>query len=92
MMIAGLRSGSSIQKNTWRRLAPITRAALINCGGSEEKPDRKIRKVSEVHCQTSVRMIAHWAAVGSDSHRILGLMPNGSINGARSWLSGPLSR
>ena len=56
-----------MMKKIWRRLAPMTRAALISCGGKAEKPDRKIKNVSDVHCQTSASMIAHCAATGLDS-------------------------
>src|SRR3546814_19849057 len=76
MMIAGRSRGSSTQKKIWRLLAPITRAALMSCGGSAEKPDRKIRKVSAVHYQMSAKMIAHCAASGSDRQRIRGFKPN----------------
>ena len=69
----------------------MTRAALTSWRGRAAKPDRKIRKVSEVHCQTSARMIAHCAATGCDSQRMRGSMPKRSRKGASIWLSGPLS-
>ena len=75
MTMAGLSSGNCTRQKICQGVAPMTRAALTSCLGSAEKPDRKIRKVSEVHCQMSAMMIAHCAAIGCDSQRMRGSMP-----------------
>ena len=91
MTMAGFRSGNWTRRKICQRLAPMTRAALISSGGRAEKPDRKMRNVNEVHCQTSARMIAHCAARGCDSQRMRAVRPKGVRNGDRIWLRGPES-
>jgi hypothetical protein len=86
--ITGVSSGSSTWRNTCQRLAPMTRAARMGSGGSAERPETKMRKVSGVHCHTSASTTATWAARYSDIQRMRTSWP---VSRLSAWLRGPVS-
>ena len=83
--MAGLSSGNCTRQKICQGVAPMTRAALTSCAGSAAKPDRKIRNVSEVHCQMSAMMIGPTARRSdATASGCAESMPKRAQDGARS--------